>query len=194
MYSSAQNASAKRFGERRGWAAEIGGDRLCVPTRDAAEPFDGSPLGLENVLALGPFELLEKPSVDVPGQLSMPRRIDRDGFIRLAQLRCACLRCLMMGDKCGPRLVDAALGGVMCRGGQQRVFGRPLLNGQCISGSVCINTDVAGCGDSGCCSRYCDLADADPDAPCGAGQVCTAWFEAGQAPPDLEFVGVCALE
>ena len=67
--------------------------------------------------------------------------------------------------------------------------------GQCISGSACIDAGAAGCDEgNGCCSPHCDLADADPDAPCTAEQTCTAWFEEGGAPPGLQSLGVCVVE
>jgi hypothetical protein len=56
---------------------------------------------------------------------------------------------------------------------------------------------VPGCtGSQGCCSEFCDLTDADPDAACSGaadGQECVAWFEEGQAPPGMEHVGGCLI-
>jgi hypothetical protein len=51
-------------------------------------------------------------------------------------------------------------------------------------------------GASGCCSEFCSLTDPAGDSQCqgaGGGQQCTAFFEAGQAPPDYLDVGVCVI-
>lgn len=65
----------------------------------------------------------------------------------------------------------------------------------CDPGNACLDASaVPDCGASGCCSQFCDLTDPDPDAFCDlTGQLCEAWFEEGEAPPDLEHVGVCAI-
>ncbi|MBL9103529.1 MAG: ribulose phosphate epimerase [Myxococcales bacterium] len=65
----------------------------------------------------------------------------------------------------------------------------------CDVGLVCSYTEGAAdeCDPaaSGCCEPYCDvtLANTCP----GAGQVCTPWFEPGDAPEGLENVGLCSL-
>jgi len=63
----------------------------------------------------------------------------------------------------------------------------------CDPGSACVNAElVPDCmGATGCCSAFCDVT-MDPP-PCLSGQECTPWYEAGQAPPGYENVGVCAL-
>ncbi|MCX4246097.1 ribulose phosphate epimerase [Paraliomyxa miuraensis] len=66
----------------------------------------------------------------------------------------------------------------------------------CDPGLFCANADVVpGCaGAVGCCSEFCDLSDADPDAGCSLmGQACEPWFEMGAEPPGLEHVGACVL-
>jgi len=68
----------------------------------------------------------------------------------------------------------------------------------CDPGLFCANPDVVpNCdGAAGCCSEYCDLSVADPDAACSGaagGQMCTPWYEEGQAPPGFEDVGACAI-
>ncbi len=56
---------------------------------------------------------------------------------------------------------------------------------------------VPGCTDSArCCSDFCDLSADDPTDDCFSadlGQECIPFFEDGQAPPDLQAVGGCAL-
>jgi hypothetical protein len=65
----------------------------------------------------------------------------------------------------------------------------------CAPGLACLAPDaVEGCASqAGCCSPFCDLTDADPNAGCNPNEECTAWFEMGQAPPEHTDVGVCAL-
>jgi hypothetical protein len=68
----------------------------------------------------------------------------------------------------------------------------------CDPGLFCANANaVPNCsGSSGCCSTFCNLDDADPDATCPGfadGQRCVAWFEAGTAPPGFAHVGACAI-
>ncbi|MEX1366905.1 MAG: ribulose phosphate epimerase [Nannocystaceae bacterium] len=66
----------------------------------------------------------------------------------------------------------------------------------CDQGNVCLDAAAwPDCqGSIGCCSPVCDLSQPDPDSQCpGAGQLCEAWYEEGNAPPGYEDVGVCAL-
>ncbi|MBL4687183.1 MAG: hypothetical protein JKY37_21480 [Nannocystaceae bacterium] len=64
---------------------------------------------------------------------------------------------------------------------------------ECVAGATCI--DGSGSEFRSCCSPYCDLADSDPNAPCAAGQVCTAWFDAPhEAPPGFDSLGVCTVQ
>lgn len=81
--------------------------------------------------------------------------------------------------------------------GEMGLYGDPceFLN-VCDPGLFCANADVVpGCaGSLGCCSEFCDLS--DPNASCmgaGGGQMCTPWYEEGQAPPGYEDVGACAI-
>jgi hypothetical protein len=81
--------------------------------------------------------------------------------------------------------------------GEMGVPGDPCeyLN-SCDPGLYCGNAEtVPGCTrSSGCCTEFCDLTEAMPDAGCSLmGQVCEAWFNEGAAPPDLMHVGICAL-
>lgn len=62
----------------------------------------------------------------------------------------------------------------------------------CEPGLACVGAElVPDCMATGCCTALCDIT--DPMPPCLPGQACTAWFEPGAAPPDLENVGACAL-
>jgi hypothetical protein len=63
----------------------------------------------------------------------------------------------------------------------------------CAAGNVCIDAtfiDASSCGDSpGCCTVVCNLSD-PIDCP-GADEVCTPYYEAGNAPLGLEDLGLC---
>ncbi|MBL9102209.1 MAG: ribulose phosphate epimerase [Myxococcales bacterium] len=64
----------------------------------------------------------------------------------------------------------------------------------CDKGLFCANPALGGECDPaaiGCCLPFCDLS-AMVVCP-GAGQECTAWFEAGTAPPGYEQVGFCGV-
>lgn len=77
-------------------------------------------------------------------------------------------------------------------------YGDPCLAfNKCDPGLYCAPSSVVpGCTASeGCCTQFCDLSEADPDAACegaAAGQSCVPWYEASP-PPGLEFLGGCAL-
>ncbi len=61
----------------------------------------------------------------------------------------------------------------------------------CQPGLACVNADaLSDCGDTACCTPFCDLNDADP---CTQPETCTSWFEMGMAPPGLENVGACLI-
>jgi hypothetical protein len=65
---------------------------------------------------------------------------------------------------------------------------------ECAPGSVCVAAGNAGdCASVGCCTSFCDLSVADPDAVCAAGQACTPWWERGETPEPWTHVGVCAV-
>ncbi len=68
----------------------------------------------------------------------------------------------------------------------------------CDPGNLCLPADNfgPGCdqGGASCCSEFCDVTDADPDAVCtAAGHTCQNYFEEGEAPPDVEHVGFCGV-
>ncbi|MBL4687114.1 MAG: hypothetical protein JKY37_21135, partial [Nannocystaceae bacterium] len=45
-----------------------------------------------------------------------------------------------------------------------------------------------------CCSEFCDITEADPDAACTAtGHTCLPYAEEGEAPPSVQHVGFCGL-
>jgi hypothetical protein len=63
----------------------------------------------------------------------------------------------------------------------------------CAPGHACLEAEmVPGCAD-GCCSPYCDTSDTDPCPAIDPSLQCVPWYEAGQAPPGYENVGVCAI-
>lgn len=67
----------------------------------------------------------------------------------------------------------------------------------CDPGLVCAGAAaVSGCDADACCTALCDVSDDSADDECeadGAGQVCEALYEEGEAPPDLANVGACLL-
>jgi hypothetical protein len=67
----------------------------------------------------------------------------------------------------------------------------------CDPGLFCADaTTVPGCASAGCCSSFCDLTDPDASANCpgaAGGQECTAWYEEGSAPPNLDDLGACVI-
>lgn len=78
--------------------------------------------------------------------------------------------------------------------GQQH-DGCDALNG-CDPGLTCMASVTAVECDQdvpNCCQPFCALSEGDAQCS-GAGQVCAAWFEAGQAPPGLEDVGACTVQ
>ena len=101
------------------------------------------------------------------------------------------------GQNCYP--IDDGFACAPDAGGEQGAYGEgcEFLN-VCDAGLFCANPDaVPDCaGAAGCCSEFCDLSAADPDAACSGaagGQVCTPWYEEGQSPPGYEDVGACAI-
>jgi hypothetical protein len=62
----------------------------------------------------------------------------------------------------------------------------------CAPEAACVDAqDVPGCTSASCCTSFCNLESADPDAVCLLGQACQSWWEAGAAPPGYEHVGIC---
>jgi hypothetical protein len=64
----------------------------------------------------------------------------------------------------------------------------------CDAGQFCADpSDVQGCvSPIGCCTTFCDLTAADPDAGCFLpAQVCVPWFEPGHAPAGFTNLGYC---
>ncbi len=85
---------------------------------------------------------------------------------------------------CAPDASDGAGQGSPCE----------FING-CTAGTFCLAADIVpGCDPNmgaGCCSSVCDLNGVDPCPAQAPGSVCTPWYEAGQAPPGEENIGVC---
>ena len=86
--------------------------------------------------------------------------------------------------------------------GESGAYGDPcaFLNG-CEPGLICVSVGEVAPGEAcegaaGCCTEICDLTDPAGDQQCAGaadGQVCQPWYEAGDAPPGYETVGVCAV-
>ncbi|MCY1013749.1 hypothetical protein OV079_51150 [Nannocystis pusilla] len=65
---------------------------------------------------------------------------------------------------------------------------------QCEPGSMCLGSEYAAACDPseiGCCAAYCDLD--DPGVCPSVGEICRPFFLPGDAPPEYQDVGVCAL-
>ncbi|MCX4247552.1 ribulose phosphate epimerase [Paraliomyxa miuraensis] len=66
----------------------------------------------------------------------------------------------------------------------------------CSMGEACLDDAlIEACMGFGCCTPWCDLNAADPDAACAAvpAHACLPYHEAGTAPMGLEHLGVCRL-
>jgi hypothetical protein len=124
--------------------------------------------------------------------------ISNDGVLILCRRECDPLLQDCMGSAaCLPANGSDGFVCIVDASGEMGAPGDPceFLNA-CDPGLFCANAEaVPDCqGASGCCSEFCDLTAADPDAGCSlVGQMCTPWFEMGAAPPDLEHVGACSL-
>ncbi|MCA9662697.1 MAG: hypothetical protein KC486_30435 [Myxococcales bacterium] len=105
--------------------------------------------------------------------------------------------CDPVGDDCSPGQVcipeDNGFVCVVDASAREGAFGDPCeFVNACDPGLVCLNPDyVPDCDSAGCCTPFCDLG--DPQCPDLPDLECIAWFEEGQAPADLEHVGVCAI-
>jgi hypothetical protein len=72
-----------------------------------------------------------------------------------------------------------------------------MFANSCDPGLLCLDATAADECDPmawECCQPFCDLSDPDADKKCGgAGQVCNPYFEMGEAEPEYENVGYCAI-
>ncbi len=77
--------------------------------------------------------------------------------------------------------------------GDMGVTGDPCeLQAECDPGHICVLAEyVPGCGDSSCCTSFCQTD--DPMPPCVMGQTCEPYFAPGDAPPGYELLGICAM-
>jgi len=81
--------------------------------------------------------------------------------------------------------------------GEGGAYGDPCATGNgCDPGLFCAGQFVVpGCEHEACCSEFCDLTVADPDAQCSGqaqGQICQSFFFEETPTPGLEHLGVCA--
>ena len=108
-------------------------------------------------------------------------------------------------ESCDPLVQDCAEGlGCYISGGQALFICQPVSGGydegapciytnDCVPGFFCAaGESVPECSDSGCCTSYCDLSEADP---CAAtpGTECVQFFNDGEAPPLYDNLGVCII-
>ena len=79
------------------------------------------------------------------------------------------------------------------------VYGAPCsFANACDPGLFCASQAIVpGCTNGGgCCSEFCNLDAATPDAECsgsGDGQTCQPWWNGDPAPPGYETVGFCGI-
>lgn len=79
-------------------------------------------------------------------------------------------------------------------GEEGQVFDLCEYANACDPGLLCAQPKLAAECDPralGCCLPFCDLS--QPNSCPGEGQLCLAWYEAGQAPPGYENVGLCGV-
>lgn len=139
------------------------------------------------------------------GPIDKPSCVDPGAKCLLCQ-DCALGLCI---PNCDPLLQDCDDGNVCipdsqgtgftcaldASGDEGQVFDPCEFVNVCDPGLVCVDPVLAKECDpqgNGCCLPFCDLV-APLNCP-GVGQTCLAWFEAGNAPPGLENVGVCGVE
>ncbi len=122
--------------------------------------------------------------------------IANDGFLILCLPNCdPLLQDCNEGEACYP--INDGFACAPDASGTAGLFGDAceFINA-CDAGLFCANAEaVPDCqGSQGCCSTFCDLSAADPNAACeGAGQECVTWYEEGQSPPGSEDIGACAI-
>jgi hypothetical protein len=77
------------------------------------------------------------------------------------------------------------------------VIGNCVANGSCPPSFVCRHaSELADCQQNSCCTPVCNLDDPDASADCpgfDAGDLCTPYYDDGQAPTGQQNVGLCAL-
>ena len=107
-------------------------------------------------------------------------------------------------EACDPLVQDCGEGlGCYISGGQALFLCQPVSGGydegapciytnDCVPGLFCSAGEaVPGCTDSGCCTAYCDLNEANSCTL--EGTECVQFFDDGTAPPLYDNLGVCIL-
>lgn len=100
------------------------------------------------------------------------------------------------GDVCipDPNSPDKWICVLDASGDEGQVFDPCEYANACDPGLFCADPSVASECDPkalGCCNPFCDLT--QPNTCPGQGQQCLPWYEPGEALPDYEHVGYCAL-
>ena len=111
-------------------------------------------------------------------------------------------------EECSPLVMDCPTGcgcypsddAFSCfpdQSGDAGAFGDPCeFVNVCDPGHACLNPEVMSVcepGAAGCCGRFCDLTGEDPCPALDPATQCIPWYEDGQAPPDFETIGLCAI-
>jgi hypothetical protein len=105
------------------------------------------------------------------------------------------------GQACYP-IVDDWWSCVPDASGGGGAYGEPCdFTNECDPGLICVDVSYVPpglpCeGAGGCCTEVCDIDDPLGDLQCAGaaeGQTCQPWFEDGEAPPEHEDVGACAM-
>jgi hypothetical protein len=64
----------------------------------------------------------------------------------------------------------------------------------CAAGLMCASSEsLPACDGASCCVAFCELELGDAQCEAVLGTSCVSFFEAGQAPPEYEHVGICIL-
>jgi hypothetical protein len=107
------------------------------------------------------------------------------------------------GEQCIPQAEDGSFICVVTGAEPRAAYGDPCeYVTSCDDGLTCVSSmqlqGIGACSPdvAGCCTAYCDLGAADPDAACPdqpLGQACEPYYEPGEAPPGFENLGVCVI-
>jgi len=120
--------------------------------------------------------------------------ISNDGVLTLCRAECDPLIQDCDNSVCLPAAGADAFVCIVDASGEAGAAGDPceFLN-SCDGGNLCLDASAfTDCSASGCCSQFCDLTEKDPDSACTLpAHECVAYFEEGEAPPQLAHVGFC---
>jgi hypothetical protein len=107
------------------------------------------------------------------------------------------------GEQCIPQAEDGSFICVVTGAEPRAGYGDPCeYVTSCDDGLTCVSSmqlqGIGACSPDvpSCCTAYCDLGAADPDAACpdqALGQACEPYYEPGETPPGFENLGVCVI-